>query len=119
MPSTELAHEGWRIGRDKTKVLSNGQSPQDNPTSTLKGWSLEAVDAFSYLGREVEQMCMAVEQMCMAEKDAKIRFEKSALSTKCGEGRCSGVKATAEEPKCRSFKPWSCQCPCRVQRPGR
>ena len=32
---------GWRISGDKTKALSNGQSPQDNPTSTLKGLLLE------------------------------------------------------------------------------
>ena len=50
MPSTEPAPDGWRISGDKTKALSNGQSPQGNPTSTLKGWSLGNFDILEETG---------------------------------------------------------------------
>ena len=51
MPSTELAPDGCRISEDKTKALSNEQSPPDNPTSTLKGWSLGNFDILEETGK--------------------------------------------------------------------
>ena len=62
---------GMKISGDKTKVLSIGEPPGDQPAITLKGQALEEVDSFSYLGSEVEQTSRA-------EKDVKIRIEKAA-----------------------------------------
>ena len=62
---------GMRISEDKTKVLSIGEPPGDQPAITPKGQTLEEVDSFSYLGGEVEQMSRA-------EKDVKTRIEKAA-----------------------------------------
>ena len=62
---------GMRISEDKTKVLSIGEPPGDQPAITPKDQTLEEVDSFSYLGSEVEQTSRA-------EKDVKIRIEKAA-----------------------------------------
>ena len=47
---------GMTINRAKTKIMSIGAGTDDNqPTVTLRGNALEAVEAFSYLGSEVGQ----------------------------------------------------------------
>ena len=81
-----------------------------HPAIILKGQALEEVDSFSYLGSEVQQTSRA-------EKDVKTRIREQPPVIKCGEGSCSGVGISAEEPKCRCFGQWSCRCYYMKQRP--
>ena len=63
---------GMTINRAKTKTVSVGAETGDDQTAiALKGTTLEAVEAFSYLGSEVQQTARV-------DEDVRMRLEKAA-----------------------------------------
>ena len=63
---------GMTINGAKTKTVSVGAETGDDQTAiTLKGTTLEAVEAFSYLGSEARQTARV-------DEDVRMRLEKAA-----------------------------------------